>query len=85
MELVRRIATKQADGTLSDDSVIGAIFSEVVDTGRTNATGYTLDQLMDSYMDFMKTYPFTYVGANKPTNSHAYIWVDTSVTNQDNL
>lgn len=85
LPLVRKIAVKQQDGTLSADSTIGATFSDIVDTDRTGATGYSLDQFFDSYISFMNEYPFTYVGNEEPDNHHAFLWIDTGHTNQDNL
>lgn len=77
MPLVRKIAEKQENGTLGADSTIGAIFTDVVDAERVGATGYSLDQFIDSYMAFMEAAPFTYVGNEKPTNIHIALWVDT--------
>lgn len=84
MPLVRKIAEKQQDGTLGQDSTIGAVFTDVVDAERVGATGYSLDQFIDSYLAFMQTYPFTYVGNEEPDNHHVYLWVDTQ-TPQNNF
>lgn len=78
--LVRKVVTKQEDGTLSNDYVIGAIFDDIVDGERAGATGYTLSQFIDNYMNFMSNVPFIYVGANEPTNTHIGLWIDTGHT-----
>lgn len=77
MPLIRKVAEKQTDGTLGDDNTIGAVFTDVVDAERTGATGYSLDQFIDSYLAFMTANQFTYVGNEKPTNHHIALWVDT--------
>lgn len=77
VSLVRKIAEKQQDGVLSADSTIGAIFTDVVDGDRVGATGYSLDQFIDSYLAFMEANPFTYVGNEEPINHHIALWVDT--------
>lgn len=77
MPLVRKVAEKQQDGTLGADRAIGAVFTDVVDAERAGATGYSLDQLMDSYLAFMAANPFTYVGNEEPLNHHIALWVDT--------
>lgn len=77
MPLVRKIAEKQEDGSLGQDNTIGATFADVVDAERVGATGYSLDQLMDSYMAFMAANPFTYVGNEEPDNTHIALWIDT--------
>lgn len=84
MPLVRKIAEKQQDGTLGADSTIGAVFTDVVDAERVGATGYSLDQFIDSYLAFMQGYPFTYVGNEEPDNHHVYLWLDTG-TAQNNF
>jgi len=84
MPLVRKIAEKQQDGTLGADSTIGAVFTDVVDAERVGATGYSLDQFIDSYLAFMQAYPFTYVGNEEPDNHHVYLWLDTG-TAQNNF
>lgn len=83
MSLVRRIAEKQPDGTLGTDQSIGAIFTDVVDAERVGATGYSLDQFIDSYLNFMQANQFTYVGNEQPTNTHIALWVDTSAPQND--
>ena len=77
MPLVRKIAEKQQDGTLGTDNTIGAVFTDVVDAERVGATGYSLDQFIDSYLAFMAANPFTYVGNEEPDNNHIKLWVDT--------
>jgi len=83
VSLVRKIAEKQQDGTLSADSTIGAIFTDVVDGERVGATGYSLDQFIDSYLAFMKANLFTYVGNEEPLNHHIALWVDTNSPQND--
>lgn len=83
MPLVRKVAEKQQNGTLGADSTIGATFADVVDAERVGATGYSLDQLMDSYMAFMAANPFTYVGNEEPDNTHIALWIDTGTKQND--
>ncbi len=83
MSLVRKIAEKQQDGTLGQDQTIGAVFTDVVDGERVGATGYSLDQFIDSYMAFMAANPFTYVGNEEPLNHHIALWVDTGHAQND--
>lgn len=83
LALVRKVAVKQEDGSLGQDNTIGAIFTDVVDSGRSNATGYSLDQFLDSYLKFMNETSFVYSGPNEPQNHHISLWIDTSKSNQD--
>lgn len=78
MPLVRKVAVKQENGTLSNDSTFGALFTDVVDSDRSGATGYSLDQFIDSYIDFMTNTSFVYSGNEEPDNTHVALWVDTS-------
>ena len=80
MSLVRKIAYKQQDGTHGEDKTIGAVFTDVVDGERVGATGYSLDQFIDSFLAFMAANPFTYVGNEEPLNHHIDLWVDTGQT-----
>ena len=41
-------------------------------------------EVIDSYLAFMKAYPFTYVGNEEPDNHHVYLWLDTG-TAQNNF
>lgn len=84
LPLVRKIAVKQDDGTLGADSTIGAIFTDVVDAERVGATGYSLDQFIDSYLKFMDETTFVYSGNETPTNTHIGLWIDTG-TKQNNF
>ena len=84
MPLIRKVAEKQTDGTLGNDNTIGATFEDVVDAERIGATGYSLDQFIDSYLAFMAANPFTYVGNEEPDNTHIALWVDTG-TPQNNF
>jgi len=81
---VRKVAVKQSDGTLSADTDFGATFANVLDVGRSNETGYSLDQFLDHYVDFMKNTTFVYTGAIEPVNHHM-LWVDTSSTQTGHL
>lgn len=83
LPLVRKIAVKQEDGSLGEDSTIGATFTDIIDSGRINATGYSLDQFFDSYMKFMNENAFVYAGPNEPQNHHIILWIDTSKNNQE--
>lgn len=86
-ELVRSVAIKQQDGSLGGEAELGSTFNGIVDVigSRIGATGYSLAQFFDSYQAFMTANPFTYVGPIKPTNTHIALWIDTSVTNQDDF
>lgn len=84
LPLVRKIAVKQDDGTLGADNTIGAIFTDVVDAERVGATGYSLDQFIDSYLKFMDETTFVYSGNETPTNTHIGLWIDTG-TKQNNF
>lgn len=84
LPLVRKVAVKQSDGSLSADRTIGAVFTDIVDAERSGATGYSLDQFIDSYLKFMSETPFVYVGNEEPDNSHIKIWIDTN-TPQNNF
>lgn len=79
--LVRQVAVKQDNGKLGDKQAIGALFTDVVDDVRDGATQYSLAQFLDNYMDFMESYPFTYMGDTEPTNPNVKIWIDTSSSN----
>lgn len=81
---VRKVAVKQQDGTLGDDSDFGAIFTNVIDVGRTGETGYSLDQFLDHYISFMKNTTFVYTGDIEPNNTHM-LWVDTGSTQSGHL
>lgn len=83
MPLVRKIAQKQEDGTLGQDNTIGAIFTDIVDAERVGATGYSLDQFIDSYIAFMTSAPFIYSGNEEPDNSHIALWIDTQTPQND--
>lgn len=83
LPLVRKVAVKQDDGTLSADNTIGAIFTDIVDAERIGATGYSLDQFIDSYISFLKETPFIYVGNEQPTNNHIALWIDTNTPQND--
>lgn len=83
LPLVRKVAVKQEDGTLGSDKTIGAVFTDIVDAERVGATGYSLDQFIDSYVNFMNETPFMYVGNEQPTNTHIALWIDTNTPQND--
>lgn len=83
MSFVRRVGTKGSDGAVGNYKEIGVPFTNVIDVDRGSAsTGYSLDQLLDSYLDFIKNSNFVYAGTSEPKNHNVKIWLDTSVTNQ---
>lgn len=73
---VRKVTTKLSDGTLDTDTDLGATFVNVLDVGRSGETGYSLDQFLDHYINFMKNTTFVYTGVSQPSNTHM-LWVDT--------
>lgn len=79
--LLKDVAIKQDTGDLSSPTPVGATFANVVDS-RASKGNYTLQQFFDSYMAYMQAADFTYYGAEKPSNPHIRIWIDTSTTNQ---
>lgn len=80
---ITQAAKKISESELGEHYIFGADFTNVIDKDRDEATGYTLDQFFKSYLDFLKTYPFTAVAGQEPENNHVEIWIDTSGTNQD--
>jgi hypothetical protein len=90
---IRQVVTKESETTLSDTYNIGVLARNVIDLRPAqgteyahdeNETGYTLAQLIDSYMTFLNEVPFMYVGpsddrnSNSLVNSHTGLWIDTS-------
>jgi hypothetical protein len=82
--LVKEVAVKEEDGTFSTPLSWGVSFQDVADVSRTGATQWTLAQMMDSYLDFLKTNNFIAYGTDVPTNSHVRLWIDTAHDNQNN-
>lgn len=80
---ITKAAKKLSDSQLGEEYIFGADFTHIIDKERDEATGYTLDQFFQSYLDFLKNYPFTAVTEQEPENQHVEIWIDTSQTNQD--
>lgn len=80
---VRRVAVRQRNGTLGDDYQLGLDFANVIDSDREKATGYTLKEFFDNYIDFQSNSYNNVFAENKPVNKHVGIWFDTGHNNQE--
>lgn len=63
----------------------GATSNEVFYNGDSVITGipkYTLTQLFEAFVDFLKTNHYVYMGETQPINPNTKIWIDTSETNE---
>lgn len=78
--LVKEVSVKGEDGLFSDPLQFGVSFQDVVDSERDSGTPtqWSLEQFLDSYLDFMRTNNWVVYGATAPKNTHAKIWIDTS-------
>lgn len=61
-------------GNWSNFTDIGVSSDKVVDT----TSGFTLDKVIDSYLNFIKISNFIYEGNVEPANHRFSIWLDTS-------
>lgn len=89
---VQRVAIKQVDGTLGEESHLGSTSDYVIHKRIVGSDEqyYTIDKILNNYLDFIETVPFIYVNSSTepsaPLNTdHIAIWIDRSVTNQDGL
>lgn len=82
--LVNQVLKKNDKGEPEGPYNFGTDFNNVIDT-RIGKSGYTLAQFFDNYEAFMKNTTFVYSGENNPKNTHIGIWIDTSVTNADQI
>lgn len=90
LSTVQRVAVKQVDGTLGEESHIGTTSDYVVHKRIVGGQEkyYSTDKIIDNYLDFIETVPFIYQGTDlsAPTNTERIaIWIDRSSTNQDDL
>lgn len=81
--LVKEVAQKSQEGQLQTPVQFGVKFEDVIDT-RSGKGNYSLAQLFDAYIDYMKNANFVYSGDTKPVNTHMSLWIDTSITNHEN-
>lgn len=84
IDLVKSVAIKKEDGTPEADRYFGVSFENVIDE-RASKGNYSLAQFFDSYDAFMKENFFVYRGTDKPANTKVALWIQTGVTNQDDL
>lgn len=82
MMIANEVATKRDTGDLSEFTPFGATFETTIDI-REGQGNYSLAQLFDSYIDYLKTADFLYYGTEAPVNNHNRIWIDTGHTNQE--
>lgn len=77
-KLVTQIAQKDDSGTIDygEEKSLGVSFGNVYDE-RSGSGNYTLQQLFDHYINYMKNANFVYQGATQPTNTHVALWIDT--------
>lgn len=62
----------------------GAKSNRVYYEGENSEIGpYTLSQLFEAFIDFLKTNHYLYMGDEQPVNSNTKIWIDTSETNEN--
>ena len=83
---VQRVAVKEVDGDLGQETHLGTTSDYVVH--KRKDTYYSADKIMNNYLDFIETVPFIYQGTDlsAPTNTERIaIWIDRSSTNQDDL
>lgn len=67
------------EGAFSKTTPIGVNFSNVFSKEDPETRQrYTLQNLADNYLNFVKNTLFVYKGDTQPVNSHTAIWIDTS-------
>lgn len=81
-EFLQSVSVKNSAGDFNSPVLIGASFENVVDT-RENRIPFTLAQFYDNVMEYFNRTHYLYYGKTEPNNAHNKIWIDTSLTNQD--
>lgn len=72
-EILRDVAVKQDNGTMSAKTHIGVYSEQVIDS----VSGYTVAQFCKAFNDFISTANFYHYGKNPPSNNRHKIWIDT--------
>lgn len=73
-----KIVYKDKQSAERKDYDIGIDASKVYYTDPTDDKTYTLDQILASYLKFIKESNFVYSGDSEPLNKRMSIWIDTS-------
>lgn len=70
----------EVDKTPGPATPVGALFSNVFDTGVVGQTKVSLKQFYNHYCAFMNNNMFAYEGYEEPKNPHIWFWIDSSVS-----
>lgn len=74
--VVTKVSVKGTDSGYTETQNIGAMAENVF-----LKDSHSVQQLADSYLDFMQNGNFVYRGTTQPTNPNTCIWIDTGSTN----